>query len=115
MTEVKKMVHHGRNIALFRNVKKYNQSGLVKLLGNKWDQKKISDLEMEAEIDETILKEIAPLLGVEVDVLKEFKSNEAGNNFYNYFQTNNGQIGGNPYGTVNFNPIEKILSFTSAR
>lgn len=112
MTEEKSMINHGRNVALFRGANNYKQDTLAKLLGGTWTQRKVSELEAQEKIDEAILAELSPVLGVSVQILQNFKTDESSHYFYNYFSDHasiQAQAITNPSGTINFNAVDKIV------
>lgn len=104
--------HHGRNVAVFRNSKRWTQDGLAKMLGEPYTQRKISELEMKETIDADILEKIAPVLGISKEVLENFEADAVSHNYTNNFHdnsTNQGPIGANTANTINFNVIDKLV------
>ncbi len=85
------------------------QEALASELGDDWNQKKISLLEQKDVIEPGLLKEIAGVLKVPVDAIKNFDE-EAAINYFNNFNDNKGvsQVIGN-YGTYNFDPLDKLM------
>ena len=109
VTDKKMSIHHGKNISLFRTVKGLNQAGPAHELGEPWTQRKVSDLESREIVDDSILKELAPILGVSQEVLQSFKSDEGVFNYTNYFHDQSTNQGQNSANTINFNPIDKFI------
>lgn len=103
MTE--KTVHEGRNVKRIREILGVKQDALAIDLG--LSQQAISSLEQKEKIDDAILKDVAKILKVPIDAIKNM-TDESTSNFFNTFNdnsVNNGLMG--DYGTYNFNPVEK--------
>lgn len=106
MTENK--IHHGRNIKRFRELFGIKQEALALELGDDWNQQRISLLEQKEEIPDNVLEEIAKVLKVPVEAVKNFDE-QAAVNYINSFHDNSvSHVIGN-YGAYNFNPIEKWM------
>jgi len=119
----KRPVHVGQNIQKFRNVRGWSQSTFASHLEEKRkkpvSQQYVSDLEEREVIeDDTLLREIAEVLGVVPEALKyldvEYAFNIIGNTIH-YHENDYAQIVNQPYyspvsQTVN-NPLDKILEF----
>ena len=107
--DMPKTIHQGRNIKRFREMRGLKQEGLAMELGEDWNQKKISLLEQKEEVEPQLLEQVAKVLKVPVDLIKDF--DEQGEvNYYNTFHdhSTNGIIGGS-YATVNFNPLDELM------
>lgn len=105
---MEKSIHQGRNVKRFREMLGIKQEALASELGDDWNQKKISALEQKEEIDDTLLLEIAGLLKVPVEAIKNFDEEKAVqiiSNTFNDSSTLNG-INYNP----TFNPIDKWIT-----
>lgn len=103
-----KTIHQGRNVKRFREMLGIKQEALALDLGDDWNQKKISLLEQKEVIDPELLQQIADLLKVPADAIKNFDE-EAAVNYFNTFNDNSvSHVIGN-YGTYNFNPIDKLV------
>lgn len=106
-------IHHGRNLRRIREILEIKQDALAALLGDDWNQQKISYLEQKQEIDSAILEEVAKALKVPVDAIKNFNEEAAIFNIqHNYEGSNSGSgtIGNNlNYDNCTFNSIEKLL------
>lgn len=61
------------------------------LLGDPWTEKKISQLEAKAAIDDGILEQVAQALKVSVEEIKKFNEEQVANKIiqYNYEGSNN--------------------------
>ncbi|RIW13581.1 XRE family transcriptional regulator [Algoriphagus lacus] len=98
-------IHHGRNIKRFREMMGIKQEALAQELGEDWSQKKISLLEQKEEVEEELLRQVAEILKVPAEAIKNFNDETAINFFNSSF---NGQFSGvNYHTTFNVNPIEK--------
>jgi transcriptional regulator with XRE-family HTH domain len=108
-------VHHGRNIKRFREMFGIKQEALALELGDDWSQKKVSRLEENERVEEDVLEQVARILKVPVEAIRNFNEEGA----YNYFNTfndhssANGSFGVNNHGFT-FNPIEKIVELYDA-
>jgi len=96
-----KSIHHGRNLRRIREILDIKQDTLASLLGDDWNQQKVSYLEQKEHIDHAILEEVAKALKVPVDAIKNFNEEATVNYVANTFNGNSGNY-------MNFNPIEKI-------
>ncbi|WP_028377058.1 helix-turn-helix domain-containing protein [Leeuwenhoekiella sp. MAR_2009_132] len=98
MTTATKPNHIGKKIARIRELRGMKQETLAQELGI--SQQSVSHIEKSETLEETKLEEIAKVLGVTKEGLKNF-SDEAVFNNINNFHDNSIQN--------NFNPIEKIV------
>jgi len=80
------------------------QEGLAYQLGDDWNQKKISALEQKEIIDDPLLQQVAAVLKVPVEAIKNFDEEQAFNIISNTFHDQSN--GYNYYPTFNINPIE---------
>jgi transcriptional regulator with XRE-family HTH domain len=98
-----KTIHHGRNVKRFREMLNIKQEGLAISLGDDWNQKKVSLLEQKEVIDDDVLGQVAKVLNVPAEVIKNFDAQEAIYNIQNNYD--------NAANNVNyqFNPIDKIV------
>ncbi len=105
-TDSNEKIHQGRNVKRFREMLGIKQEALAYELGDDWNQKKISLLEQKESIEEDLLEQVAKVLKVPVEAIKNFDE-EAAIVYLNTFNDNSvSHVIGN-YGTYNFNPIEK--------
>lgn len=112
---MEKTIHQGRNVKRFREMLGLKQDALAYELGDDWNQKKISQLEQKELIDDPLLEQIAKLLKVPVEAIKNFDEEAAVNiisNTVNNHDNANGNSLFNYYPT--FNPIDKIIELYEA-
>jgi transcriptional regulator with XRE-family HTH domain len=108
-TEAPKNIHHGRNVKRFREMLGLKQEALAIELGDDWSQKRVSLLEAKETIEEEILAQIAAILKVPVEAIKNFDEQKAIYNIQNNYEGSNNQGAQSSYSTFNFNPIEKLI------
>lgn len=104
MTETKP--HHGRNIKRFREWVGVKQETLASELN--WSQQKISLLEQKEEIEDDVLEEVAKILKVPTQAIKNL-DDEGAVNYFNTFHDNSVNNGAVYAFHSNFNPIEKVV------
>lgn len=86
------------------------QEALAFELGDTWSQKKVSQLEAREEIEPDLLEQVARILKVPADAIKNFDE-QAAIVYFNSFNDNtfndnsNGTFNANP----TFNPIDKMV------
>ncbi len=86
------------------------QEALAIDLGDDWNQRRISLLEQKEIIEDPLLQQIADVLKVPVEAIKNFDE-EAAITYFNTFQDgsiNHGHFSPN-YNNCTFNPIDKIV------
>jgi transcriptional regulator with XRE-family HTH domain len=93
--------HHGRNLKRFREMLGINQESLAFELGEDWSQKKISRLEEKEVIEDELLEQIAAILKVPAEAIKNFDEEKAIYNIQNNYDNATHNI------NYQFNPIEK--------
>lgn len=87
------------------------QEALAEELGEGWSQKKVSFLEAKEEVEPELLEQIAKVLKVPVEAIKNFTEQSA----VNYFNTFNDESGKGAFniahnaGTFNINLVDKWL------
>ncbi|SHO59423.1 helix-turn-helix domain-containing protein [Algoriphagus zhangzhouensis] len=96
-------IHHGRNIKRFREMMGIKQEALAFELGEDWSQKKISLLEQKEEVEEALIRQVAEILKVPSEAIKNFDEEKAINVISSTFNDNSAVVNNNPI----FNPIEK--------
>ena len=100
-------VHQGRNIKRFREMLGLKQDALAAELGEDWTQRRVSLLEAKEEVEDDILEQVAKVLKVPADAIRNFTEEAAfniiGNTVHNH---DNGALV-NYYPT--FNPIDKVV------
>ncbi|GAA4925163.1 helix-turn-helix transcriptional regulator [Mucilaginibacter defluvii] len=104
-------IHHGRNVKRFREMLGLKQEALAFELGEDWSQKRVSLLEAKETIEEDILAQVAAILKVPVEAIKNFDEEKAVYNIQNNYDGSNS--GATSVAVMNyhcsFNPIEKIV------
>jgi transcriptional regulator with XRE-family HTH domain len=84
------------------------QEALAFDLGDFWNRKKISMLEQKEIIEPELLQQIADVLKVPADAIKNFDEDVAVSYINTFNDNSDSHVIGN-YGTYNFNPIEKWI------
>ena len=106
-------VHEGRNVKRFREMG-IKQERLAAELGEEWSQKRISVLESKEKIEDELLAEIAKILKVPEEAIRNFDEETAVYNIQNNYE------GANPgakvvnsdsstYHECSFNPLDKLM------
>ncbi|SEW51882.1 helix-turn-helix transcriptional regulator [Chitinophaga arvensicola] len=102
-------VHEGKNIKRFREMLGMKQDALAFELGDDWNQKKVSLLEGKETVEQEILEQVAKILKVSPEAIKNFNEEAAINIISNTFSHNQQAgayiVNNNP----TFNPIDKIV------
>jgi transcriptional regulator with XRE-family HTH domain len=104
-------IHEGRNIKRFREMLGIKQETLAQELGDDWTQSKISHLETKETVDPTILDQVAKVLKVPVEAIKNFDEEAAIVNIQNNYDGStlnhsaNYQYNYQP----TFNPVDKVV------
>lgn len=101
-----KTVHQGKNVKRFREMLGIKQDALASAMGDDWNQQKISILEQREVIDPSILDQVAKVLKINPDAIKNFNE-EAATNYINTF--NDSSTGAFNNFNCTFNPIDKIV------
>ena len=113
---MEKTIHQGRNVKRFREMLGIKQEGLALELGDDWNQRKVSLLEQKEMIEPELLDQVAKVLKVPVDAIKNFDEETAIINIQNNYEgstlnhSSNYQYNFQP----TFNPIEKIIELYDA-
>jgi len=110
MTE--KTIHEGRNVKRIREILGIKQDALALELG--LTQQAVSSLEQKEKIDDKILGDVAKILKVPVEAIKNFNDEAAihiiSNNFNSHDNSTMNAV--NCYPT--FNPLDKIVELYEA-
>jgi len=111
-TEATPKAHLGRNVRHFRQESNLKQDELADRMGDPWTQKKISQLEAKAIIEDSILEQVARALEVSLEEIKEYSDAPiVNNNIQNNYEGSNTQganvANNNLYCT--FNPLDKLV------
>lgn len=101
-------IHEGRNLKRFREMLSIKQDALAFELGEDWNQQKISLLEQKEKIDSDILEQVAAILKIPAEAIRNFDEQQAVNIIANTFQDIAFENSFNN-GTINFHPVEKII------
>lgn len=109
---MEKQIHLGRNIKRFREMFGIKQEGLALELGDDWNQKKISLLEQKEVIEPELLEQIARVLKVPVEAIKNFDEEKAVHIISNTFNDSS-ILNGINYNPT-FNTIDKIVELYEA-
>ena len=104
-TGTNEKIHQGRNVKRFREMLGIKQEAFATELGDDWNQKKVSLLEQKETIEEDLLQQVAKVLKVPVEAIKNFDEEKAINIISSTFNDNSAIINNNPI----FNPIDKII------
>jgi transcriptional regulator with XRE-family HTH domain len=110
-TDMPKKVHEGQNIKRFREMLGIKQETLASELGEDWTQSKISHLEAKETVDPAILDQVAKILKVPVEAIKNFDEEAAIVNIQNNYDGStlnhsaNYQYNYQP----TFNPVDKVV------
>ena len=101
-------IHEGRNLKRFREMLAIKQDALAFELGEDWNQQKVSLLEQREKIDSDILEQVAAILKIPAEAIRNFDEDQAINIITNTF--NDSPFGGSTnYGAVHLNPLDKII------
>lgn len=95
-----KATHQGRAVKRIREIMGIKQEVLASELGI--TQQAISQLEAKEILDSKILEDVAKVLKVPVDAIKNFNDEATVNYVANTFNGNSGNY-------MNFNPIDKVV------
>ena len=101
-------IHQGRNLKRFREMLGWKQEALALALGDEWSQKRVSLLEARETIEDDLLEEVAAILKVPVEAIKNFDEEKAIYNIQNNYEGSSSNYSGLYHCT--FNPIDKLLA-----
>ncbi|MBS7253916.1 helix-turn-helix domain-containing protein [Flavobacterium branchiicola] len=104
-----KKIHQGRNIKRFREMLGIKQEVLAYELGDDWNQKKISLLESKELIENNILEQVAKILKVPAEAIKNFDEEQAINIISNNASFDNCQQPAFFNNQPTFNPLDKMV------
>jgi len=105
---MERTIHHGKNVARFRQMLQIKQDALASMLGEDWDQVKISRLEAKEIIDDALLKQISEALKIPSEAIKQFNEEQALNVISNNTFENCAQPASIFYNST-INPIDKLV------
>jgi len=105
-----KIVHQGKNVKRFREMLGMKQDALALAMGDDWNQQKISLLEQREVIDASILEQVAKVLKINPEAIKNLGEESAINIFSNTFSDfkDNASASAMNY-QCTFNPLDKVL------
>ena len=106
MSTATKPKHIGKNISRIRELKGMKQEALAFAIG--LSQQSVSNIEASENVDEEKLIEIAKVLEVSVEAIKNFTEENVINYFSNFYDnsSNSGAIHANH---CTFNPLDKLM------
>lgn len=100
-----KSIHEGRNIKRFREMLNITQEAMAADLGDDWTQKKISLLEGKEKVESDILDQVAKILKVSPEAIRNFSEEAAVNIISNTFSDDS--VAYAQYYKCTINPFEK--------
>ena len=103
---MEKTIHQGRNVKRFREMLGMKQEGLALELGEDWNQRKVSLLEQKEVIEPELLDQVAKVLRVPADAIRNFDEEAAINVIGNNYHDNSTS---NVNYHCTFNPIDKVM------
>lgn len=116
ITNRPKKIHEGKNVKRFREMLGIKQETLAYELGDDWNQKRISLLESKEKIEDELLAEIARVLKVPAEAIKNFDEETAISNIQNNYDHTVVHAGPTiediSYAEnykCNFNPLDKVF------
>lgn len=111
---MEKTIHQGRNVKRFREMLGLKQEALAIELGEEWNQRKISLLEQKEVIEEPLLQQVAAVLKVPAEAIKNFDEDAAVNVISNTFTSHDTSTLNAINHYCTFNPIDKIIELYDA-
>lgn len=108
-TDTPKKIHQGRNVKRFREMLGIKQEALAAELGEDWSQKKISVLEQQEVIESDLLKQVARVLKVPEESIKNFDEETAINVIANTFNSNDQSTLNAINYSCTFNPLDRLM------
>jgi transcriptional regulator with XRE-family HTH domain len=100
-------IHEGRNLKRLRELMQIKQDYLAFELGEDWNQQKISLLEQKEKIDSDILEQVAAVLKIPADAIRNFDEEQAIYNISCNFSGN--AVNNNGVNIQHIHPIDKII------
>ena len=108
-TDTNDKIHQGRNVKRFREMLGIKQEALAQELGEDWTQKKVSLLEGKEEIEPELLEQVAKVLKVPSDAIKNFDEQAAINVIANTFTDESFSHNVFSPNHCTFNPLDKVV------
>jgi transcriptional regulator with XRE-family HTH domain len=106
---MEKKIHQGKNITRFRQMLRMKQDALASIMGDDWNQMKVSRLEAKEEIEPAILDEVAKALKIPVDAIKNFDDESGLNIVANTFTDCKETAFVSGIYSPTFNPLDKLI------
>lgn len=100
-------VHERRNVKRFREMLGVKQEALAAGLGEDWTQKKVSLLEQKETIEPAILDQVAKVLNVPAEAIRNFDEEQAIHNIQNNYDSAVVNAGPTINYKCTFNPLDK--------
>jgi transcriptional regulator with XRE-family HTH domain len=100
-------IHEGRNVKRFREMLGVKQEALAAGLGDYWTQKKVSLLEQKETIEPAILEQVAKILNVPAESIRNFDEEQAIHNIQNNYDSAVVNAGPTINYKCTFNPLDK--------
>lgn len=104
--------HHGKNLKRVREYMHVSQDTLASELGEDWDQKKVSRLEEKDIIPDDLMEQIAKILKVPAEAIKNFDEERIIQIISNTF--NDHSVGYAGVNAPTFNPLDKLVEVYEA-
>jgi transcriptional regulator with XRE-family HTH domain len=104
---MEKTIHQGRNVKRFREMLGIKQEALALELGDDWNQRKISLMEQKESIEPDLLEQIAKVLKVPAEAIRNFDEEAAIHNIQNNYDNAVVNAGPTINYKCNFNPLDK--------
>jgi transcriptional regulator with XRE-family HTH domain len=101
-----KKIHQGRNVKRFREMLGLKQEAFAAELGEDWTQRRVSLLEGKEEIEPELLEQVAKVLKVPAEAIKNFDEEAAINVIGNSYHDNSTS---NVNYHCTFNPLDKMV------
>lgn len=108
-TDTPKNIHQGRNVKRFREMLGLKQEALAIELGEDWNQKRVSLLEGKEIIEPELLSQVAKVLKVPEESIKNFDEEAAINIINSTFTSNDNSTSIAYQSNFHFNPIDKVI------
>ena len=110
-TGTNEKIHQGRNVKRFREMLGIKQEAFATELGEDWNQKKVSLLEQKETIEPDLLEQVAKVLKVPVEAIKNFDEEAAIHNIQNNYDSSVINAGPSINYKCTFSPMIKLLNY----
>jgi transcriptional regulator with XRE-family HTH domain len=105
-----KTVHQGKNVRRFREMLGMKQDALALAMGDDWNQQKISLLEQREVIDPSILEQVAKVLKINPEAIRNLTEEGPINIFSNTFSDFKDSASASAMNyQCTFNPLDKVI------